>query len=78
MLIDAQSVNARYSDYSHDTLLHKATKNIYCNIVNELLIHHAEVNSQDKDGTTPLMETCYLGHYKIVKELLNPHADVNI
>ena len=80
--VDVESVNARYGDGSNDTLLHKAARNGYCSIANELLINHADVNAKNKEGQTPLMVASQaspltVGHRKIIKDLLNHHAEVD-
>ena len=43
--IDAESVNAEYGGGSNDALLHKAARKGYCDIVNEVLIYHANVDA---------------------------------
>ena len=75
--MNVQNVNAGYDDYSNNTLLHKAAEKGYCKILNELLIHHADVNARNKDEYTALMLATSLEHYKIVNELIMYHADVN-
>ena len=45
--------------------------------VTELLNHHADVNTQDEKGFTPLSNASIYGHHETVKELLNHLADVN-
>ena len=75
--IDVESVNVKYGDGSNDTLLHKAARKGYCKIVNELLIYHANVNAQNKEGCTALILASLNGHYEIVIELTKFNADVN-
>ena len=76
--IDVESVNEKYGDGSNDTLLHKAARKGYCEIVNELLIYHANVNAQNKEGCTALILASLNGHYEIVIELTKFNVDVNV
>ena len=70
-------VNERYDDFFNSTLLQKAAKKGYYNILKELLISGADVNFQDKGGRTALIWASYCGYRSLVEELLNHEADVN-
>ena len=46
--------------------------------VNKLIEAGADVNAQDNEGRTALMEALYYGHPEIAKLLIEEGADVNI
>ena len=76
--MDVRNLNARYvDDDSNDTLLHKAAEKGYCEIVNELLKHHADINAHNNDGYTALMLATLQERDGIVNKLLTHQADVN-
>lgn len=54
--IDVESVNARYSGGSNDTLFHETNRKGACKIVNEFLMYHANVNPENKEGCSRGME----------------------
>ena len=74
---DAEIVNERYDDFFNSTLLQKAAKKGCYNILKELLINGADINSQDNGGRTALIWASYCGYHSLVKELLKYKPDVN-
>ena len=45
-------------------------------VVKALIEAGADINGQDEDGTTPLMQAAYKGHYYVVLELIRAGASV--
>ena len=76
-LVNVENVNGRYSDGSNDTLLQRAARKGYYEIVKELLIHHPDIDAENESGCTAIMEASCKGHSEITKELINHHAGVN-
>lgn len=56
------------------TLLHWAADNASFGIATFLLSHKANVNSQQSDGSTPLLLAAKHGHHYLVQLLLKHHA----
>jgi len=54
-----------------------ACKNNNENIVRWLIENGADVNKENKDGNTSLIEACYYGNDNIIKLLIENGADVN-
>ena len=77
-LVNVENVNERYSDGSNDTLLQRAARKGYYEIVKELLIHHPDIDAENESGCTAIMEASCKGHSEITKELINHHAGVNL
>ena len=63
---------------SFNGLIHEYAKLGELESLNKLIRSGVDINSQDKDGWTPLKTACYYGQLEIVKELLAyPNIDVN-
>ena len=76
-MLNVENVNAKFDDGTNDTLLHKAIRKGYRKIVNELLIYHADVDTENDEGLTALTLASLEAPSKIVTELLNHKVDVN-
>ena len=75
---DVESVNGRYIDGLNDTLLVRASRKGYRKIVDELLLHHADVNAKNEKSCTALMEASCKGHREIAIELISHNAGVDL
>ena len=78
LLKDFSSTDLCFDDYPNDTVLQKACREGYCEIVNELLINRADVNAKNQNGCTALILASLNGNYEIVIELVNRGAEVNL
>ena len=62
------------------TALHLATSSrswwAHSSVIKVLIEAGADINGQDEDGTTPLMQAAYKGHYYAVLELIRAGASV--
>ena len=75
-LVNVENVNERYSDGSNDTLLQRAARKGYYEIVKELLIHHPDIDAENESGCTAIMEASWKGHSEITKELMSDKTDL--
>ena len=78
LLFDFSSIDLCFDDYPNDTVLQKACREGYCEIVNELLIHRADLNAKNQSGCTALILASLNGNYEIVIELVNCGAKINL
>ncbi len=80
----ASGVDPNETDRLGKAALHEAVRDAYRNeangleIVKSLLAAGANLNAQEKDGTTPLMYATWHGSYKLVKSLIDLGADVHL
>lgn len=77
--------NALYScqtcinEFDPNTLLFPAAKENNRELVKHILtLSNVDINTQDKDGRTPLMEACYRGHEVLVQLLIKSGANLDI
>ena len=75
-LVNVENVNERYSDGSNDTLLQRAARKGYYEIVKELLIHNPDIDAENESGCTAIMEASCKGHSEITKELMSDKTDL--
>jgi len=71
------NINKRI-DFDGTTCLHHAATNNQYEMVEFLVSLGLNINAVDKLNRTPLMDASEMGNEKIVKYLLDHHADVNI
>ncbi|XP_076828170.1 KN motif and ankyrin repeat domain-containing protein 4-like isoform X2 [Brachyhypopomus gauderio] len=77
-LMEFGDVNARVGQVGQ-TALHLAVRHGRASTVRLLLTHGANINAQDRAGTTALISACDRGHTNIVRILLDdPDCDVNL
>ncbi|KAK1786775.1 hypothetical protein P4O66_017159 [Electrophorus voltai] len=77
-LMEFGDVNARVGQVGQ-TALHLAVRHGRASTVRLLLAHGANINAQDRAGTTALISACDRGHTDIVRILLmDPDCDVNL
>lgn len=60
-----------------ETLLHVAAARGYVNVINELLVHGADVEKRDNDGWIPLHAAAYGEHKMAIQILYNITLDVD-
>ena len=60
-----------------ETILHKAARLGYCDIVEESIRAGIDVNVRDNAGWSPLHEACAYSHVDVAKILLKYGADSN-
>jgi hypothetical protein len=65
-----------HADLDSNLLLNAAEKGDTAT-VRAMLKKGADINITDRDGLTPLMWACYMGHFTITKVLLDKGANVN-
>ena len=78
LLKDFSNIDLCFDDYPNDTVLQKASREGYSEIVNELILYRADVNAKNQNGCTALILASLNGNYEIVIELVNCGAKVNL
>lgn len=76
-LLDQPEPYVNVRDISRRTPLHDAAHQDNLNIVQELILHGADVNAADEYGATPLHDAAEAGRLAMVEELLKASARVN-
>ena len=71
-------MGATFPDTQSQTVLHVASKSASLEIVDLLVKHKADINTNDADGFTPLHLAAMYGNIKVVKKLVELDADVNL
>jgi ankyrin repeat protein len=90
ILVESNPQSVHYKDKDGHIALHEAAygENIdknnkdsiekYNETVKFLIESGSDVNSQNKDGFTPLCSACRMGHLEIIRSLLQNGAEINL